>query len=157
MTSLPAFLTRPVHAILVVTSLGLALAGCSQPDPIPFGKLDGRWAIMGAGCDDSPVFLDARDGVAQRVARYEPASEFLFHYKDVSFTAAKGEDVRPGDGSIIFLANKAYDQSGPWQAWGFDYFADGRLRLTKMNDEDQPAGDVLSDDQRHYSLRRCKQ
>ncbi len=149
--------TRRLFGPLLVAAMGLLLAGCSEPTPMPFDKLDGRWAVLGAGCDDSPVFLDARDGIVQRVARYEPASEFLFRYKDVTFTPGKGEDVRPEEGSVKFLANKAYDGSSDWLAWGFRYFSDGRLRLTMIDGKEQPEGGELTEDQRHYSLRRCKQ
>lgn len=147
---------------LVVVGLAGSLAACAEVAPIAFTSMEGNWAPLGASCDETNIYFNFHDGLAQRVARYEPASEFLFFYKDVSYSQPKEGESR---GRVSFLGNlsapkKANADTGDemvkedWQEWVFDYHMNSRLTITRK--AGAPVDKVNNpEDYKVYSLEKC--
>lgn len=141
---------RRVSAICVI---GLLVASCSEIAPVPFTSIEGNWAPRGATCDETALYFQFHEGLALRLARYEPASDLLFHYRDVLYKApAKGQS----NGLLSMMVNmqKATGDGKDWEKWSFTYHMNGRLSLASIdgNEIDKAAQAELS---RRFSLEKC--
>jgi hypothetical protein len=133
--------------------MGLLLASCAEVAPIPFTSLEGNWAPRGATCDETSLYFQFHEGLAQRLARYEPASDLLFHYKKPAYVAPTEGQSK---GLLSLEVNKSSkEQSAPgWETWVFTYHMNSRLSLHSIDGKviDKAAQRELA---KRFSLEKC--
>ncbi len=118
--------------LLVIGGLGVLMASCAEIAPVPFTTIEGNWAPRGATCDETSLYFQFHEGLAQRLARYEPASELLFYYRDVRYNPPKdGQSL--GAVSMAVNKNDATEASDSWESWSFTYHMNGRLSLASID------------------------
>lgn len=137
------------------------LSSCSEVAPVPFTSLEGNWAPRGANCEETALYFQFHEGLAQRLARYEPASDFLFHYRNARYTPPQAEQ---STGTLLVEINQISKDMAPskenalpdWQEWTFAYHMNTRLTLISQNGKqiDKAAEAKLY---KRFSLEKCTQ
>lgn len=145
--------TRFGLRLATISALSLLTISCSDVVPIPFTSIEGNWAPLGATCDETALYFQFHEGLAQRLARYEPASELLFFYHDVKYIApAEGESK--GMVSLAVSKNTDGKDNAASETWSFTYHMNGRLSLAAI-DGKQIDKTVQTELSKTYSLEKC--